>query len=268
MSGDRQAGVPSYRHIALAREGAIGLLELARPAALNALTRELRLELHDALDRLAGDAGIRAVVFSGQGRAFCAGADLKEAGSSDVELELLEEYLPCFTAIAGMDKPVIAAVTGAASGVGLSLALHCDLLVMAEDAFLGLAFARIGLVPDGGASWLLVRQLGYRRAFELALEAGRIPASRALELGLANRVVPEPQVVAEARQWATQLAGLPVLAVAGTKKLMRLAAEAGFDEVFREEALLQARCGASEYFRRCLEEFRHKRPAGSGASPG
>lgn len=266
MSGDMQAG-GTYRHLALVHEGAVGFLELARPAALNALTRELRLELRDALERLAVDVAIRAVVLSGQGRAFCAGADLKEAGTGDVEQELLEEYLPCFDAIAGMDKPVIAAVAGSASGVGLSLALHCDLLVMAEDAFLGIAFGRIGLVPDGGASWLLVRQLGYRRALELALESARIPAARARELGLANRVVEAPRLMEECRQWAQQLAALSPVAVAGTKKLMRLAAQAGFAEVFRSEAVLQERCAASGYFRERLEEFRQKRPAGSEVSP-
>jgi len=266
MGHDAPERVP-YRHITLVQEGAVGLLELARPTALNALSRELRRELREALDRLAADESVRAVVLSGQGRAFCAGADLKEAGSGDVEREILGEYQPCFSAIAAMDKPVIAAVAGSASGVGLSLALHCDLLLMAEDAFLGLAFGRIGLVPDGGASWLLVRQLGYRRAFALAAESGRITAPEALALGLANRVVPAPRLMAEAREWAARLAGLSPLAVAGTKRLMRLAAEAGFDEVFRQEAAWQARCAGTGYFRERLEEFRQKRPAGSGTSP-
>ncbi len=257
----------TYQHLALERDGAVGLLTFARPAALNALTRELRLELRDALGRLAGDASIRAVVLSGQGRAFCAGADLKEAGSGDVEREILDEYLPCFDAIAGMDKPVIAAVAGSASGVGMSFALHCDLLVMADDASLGLAFSRIGLVPDGGASWLLVRQLGYRRAFALAVEAARIPAARALELGLANRVVPAAQLMDASRSWAAQLVQQSPLALAGTKRLMRLAAEAGFDEIFRREALQQQACAASGYFRERLEEFRQKRPVGPGTPP-
>lgn len=254
----------SYRQLSLTKEGAVGLLLLDRPAALNALTRELRAELRDALARLAADPAVRAVVLSGQGRAFCAGADLKEAGSGHAERELLEEYRPCFEAIAGMDKPVIAAVNGSASGVGLSLALHCDLLAMADDAFLCAAFGRIGLVPDGGASWLLVRQVGYRRALQLALESERIPAARALELGLANRVVAAGRLVEDCHQWAARLATLSPLAVAGTKKLMRLAMEAGFDEIFRREAVLQEGCAADAYFLERLEEFRQKRPGGSG----
>lgn len=251
----------AQRQLALERDGAVAVLLLDRPEALNAFTRQLRGELGEALHRLAGDEAIRAVVLGGRGRAFCAGADLKEAGSGNVERELLEEYLPCFEAIAAMDKPVIAAVAGPASGVGMSLALHCDLLLMAEDAYLSAAFSRIGLVPDGGASWLLVRQLGYRRALQLALESERIPAARALELGLANRVVPAAELMAEAVRWAGRLAALSPTAVAGTKRLMRLAAQAGFDEVFRREAVLQEACGASAYFRERLEEFRNKRPA-------
>lgn len=255
-----------WQQLALERDGAVAVLLLDRPESLNAFTRQLRVELAAALGELAGDDTVRAVVLGGRGRAFCAGADLKESGSGAVERELLTEYLPCFTAIATMDKPVIAAVAGSASGVGMSLALHCDLLLMADDAFLGTAFSRIGLVPDGGASWLLVRQLGYRRALQLVLESERIPAGRALELGLANRVVPAAELMAEARGWAARLATLSAAATAGTKRLMRLAAEAGFDEVFRSEARLQEACAASAYFRARLEEFRNKRPAAATAA--
>lgn len=253
-----------YQQLSVARDGLVGMLSLERPAALNALTRRLRGELQEALEELAADQTIRAVVLSGRGRAFCAGADLKEAGSGDVERELLDEYLPCFDAIAGMDKPVIAAVSGPASGVGMALALHCDLVVMADDACLWPVFGRIGLVPDGGTSWLLVRQVGYRLAFQLAVESERIPAVRAVELGLANRVVAAPELLDECRKWAARLAILSPLAVAGTKKLMRLAADAEFDEVFRREAALQEDCARSEYFREGLREFREKRLSPSG----
>ncbi len=255
-----------YRHLALSTHGPVAVLLLDRPAALNALTHAMRLELRDALEQLAGNDAVRAVVLGGQGRAFCAGADLKEAASSGVERELLDEYQPCFSAISGMAKPVIAVVAGSASGVGLSLALHCDLMVMADDAFLCAAFGGIGLVPDGGASWLLVRQLGYRRAFQLAIEAERIPAARALELGLANKVVAADKLMSEARDWAGRLAALSPLAVAGTKKLMRLAMTADFDEVFRGEAAFQERCAQSEFFQERLREFRQRRAAAAAPS--
>jgi len=243
------------------------VLLLNRPAALNALTREMRIELRDALESLAENDAVHAVVLGGQGRAFCAGADLKEAGSGDVERELLDEYQPCFNAISDMAKPVIAAVAGSASGVGLSLALHCDLMVMAEDAFLCAAFGGIGLVPDGGASWLLVRQVGYRRAFQLAIEAERIPARRALELGLANKVVPAEELMEQTHDWASRLATQSPLAVAGTKKLMRLAMTAGFNEVFHSEAVFQERCAQSVYFQERLREFRQRRAASAAPAP-
>jgi 2-(1,2-epoxy-1,2-dihydrophenyl)acetyl-CoA isomerase len=247
-----------YRHLALSTDGPVAVLLLNRPAALNALTHEMRLELRDALEWLAANDAIRAVVLGGQGRAFCAGADLKEAGSRGVEQELLDEYQPCFNAIGAMAKPVIAAVTGSASGIGLSLALHCDLMIMTEDAFLCAAFGGIGLVPDGGASWLLVRQVGYRRAFQLAVEAERIPARRALELGLTNKVVPAEALMGQAHDWASQLATQSPLALAGTKKLMRLAMTAEFNEVFHSEAAFQERCAQSGYFQERLEAFRQR----------
>lgn len=242
------------------------MLLLDRPQALNALNRALRAELRETLLRLADIATVRAIVLGGTGRAFCAGADLKEAGTGSVEDELIDEYRPCFDAIADMDKPVIAAVAGSASGVGLSLALHCDLLMMADDAVLLPAFSRIGLVPDGGASYLLVRQLGYRRAFEFAVEAEPISAARALELGLANKVVNSTQLLDRARDWAAKLAAHSPVAVAGTKKLLRLAMNSDFNEVFSHEALIQERCARSDYFQQRLHEFQQK-AAGVAANP-
>lgn len=248
----------SSSSLTLTTHGPVAMLMLDRPQVLNAMNRALRIELRAALERLAATAAVHAVVLGGTGRAFCAGADLKEAGSGRVERELLDEYRPCFDAIAAMDKPVIAAVAGSAAGIGLSLALYCDLLIMAEDAVLVPAFSRIGLVPDGGASYLLVRQIGYRRAFEIAVEAGPIEAGRALELGLANRLVAGAQLLDEARDWAARLAKRPPEAVAGTKKLLRLAMNQDYDAIFRHEALLQERCADSDDFRQLLAEFRHK----------
>lgn len=252
--------------LSLRIESGVAVLLLNRPGVRNALDRALRAELSRTLLALAGDATIRAVVLGGAGPVFCAGADLGESGSGDVVAELLTEYRPCFDAIIGMDQPVLAAVEGSASGVGLSLALHCDLVVMAEDACLNPAFSRIDLVPDGGASYLLVQQVGYRRAFEFFLDAGRVGAARALELGLANRLAPAGQAIATAEAWARRLAQISPQAAAGTKRLLRLAVRAGFDEVYREESMLQAQCSAAEPFRRRLREFlaRSSRPAAPG----
>lgn len=254
------------QYVTLTIQESVATLLLDRPQALNALNRALRTELHQTLLRLADTTAVRAVVLGGTGRAFCAGADLKESGDGCVERELLDEYRPCFDAIAGMNKPVIAAVAGSAAGVGLSLALHCDLLIMADDAVLIPAFGRIGLVPDGGASYLLVRQLGYRRAFEIFIEAEPVHAARALDLGLANKLVGSAQLLDEARNWATRLADRSPEAVGGTKKLLRLAMNCDFDEVFAQEAKLQEKCARSDYFQQRLREFRQQL-SGARATP-
>lgn len=258
----------SSRPLTLTVDDAVAVLLLDRPAALNALNGELRRELRAALEQVGADDRVRAVIIGGNGPTFCAGADLWEAGggSGGVAAQLIEEYWPCFDAIAAMDKPVIAAVGGTAAGVGMSLALHCDLLVMAEDACLWPAFGAIGLVPDGGASHLLVRQLGARLAFQVMAEAQRIDAARALQLGLANQVVPGASLLDAAREQARRLATLSPVAVGGTKQLVRLAMEADFAAVFRSEAAWQERCTSSGHFQERLREFQRKRAGNRGSA--
>ena len=138
-----------------------------------------------------------------------------------------------------MPKPVIAAVPGSAAGIGLSLALTCDLLIMADNAFLLSPFTTISLVPDGGLNWLLVRQLGYRRAFQLSVESERIDAERCVQLGLANKAVPAEQLQAAAREWAMALVERAPLSLAATKKVMRLAMDHDWESCFNAEAELQ-----------------------------
>lgn len=222
--------------VALHVDGAVALLSLERASARNAMNHRMRMALHTALATIDAEESIRAVVLTGSGPVFCAGADLRESGSGSVERELLDEYRPCFELIATMDKPVIAAVAGSASGVGMSLALHCDLLLMAEDAVLSAPFIAMGLVPDGGAGWILVRELGYRRAFALLLDGGQIPARQALALGLANAVIAAGTLRTAALAMAGRLASLPRAGVAGTKRIMRGAVHATFDETYAKEA--------------------------------
>ena len=148
------------------KQGQVALISLNRPASLNAFTTELLGELVHAFERAEHDSDIRVVVLTGEGRAFSAGADLKRGleGQRSISDRLQYEYRPVLEAIARIPKPVISAVPGFAAGIGLSIAMHADLMVMAEDAFLLSPFTTISLVTDGGANWLLVRQLGYRRA--------------------------------------------------------------------------------------------------------
>ncbi|MGH8166975.1 MAG: enoyl-CoA hydratase/isomerase family protein, partial [Woeseiaceae bacterium] len=188
-----------FETVKYAEDENVAIITIHRPDAMNSFNTELRRDLLAAFQRARDDAAVRVVVLTGEGRSFSAGADLKGSLSSDrsVEEQLQLEYRPVFECIAAMDQPVIAAVGGSAAGIGMSYALACDLLVMAENAFLLSPFTTISLVPDGGLNWLLVHQLGYRRAFQLSIESERISAARCVELGLANRTAPAEALLEE-----------------------------------------------------------------------
>jgi 2-(1,2-epoxy-1,2-dihydrophenyl)acetyl-CoA isomerase len=219
--------------------GGVATIILNRPDSMNAFTTELRADLFEALERAESDARVRAVILSGEGRCFSAGADLKDRPDRSVAEILQTEYRPVLEKIASLPKPVIAAVPGSAAGIGLSLALTCDLLIMADDAFLLSPFTTISLVPDGGLTWQLVRQLGYRRAFQLSVESERIAAARCVELGLANRAVPAGELRAAAQEWARRLAQRAPLSVAATKRAMRHAVDRDWASTYDVEATLQ-----------------------------
>lgn len=241
------------------KKGAVGIITLNRPDSMNAFDTDLRADVVAAFERAAGDDAVRAVVFTGEGRCFSAGADLKAGIDRDVEEILQVEYRPVQEAIADIPKPVIAAVPGSAAGIGLSMALQCDLLIMADNAFLLSPFTTISLVPDGGLNWLLVRQLGYRRAFQLSVESERIPAERCVELGLANKAVPADQLQETALTWAQVLAERAPLSVAATKKVMRFAADHGWSEAYDMEAELQGELLGCEDNKEGIKAFFEKR---------
>ena len=247
-----------YNTVNYATNGQVAIVTIARPDAMNSFNTELRKELAEALKQAADDGGIRAVVLTGEGRSFCAGADLKEV-NEDIESVLQNEYRPVFEQIIGMEKPVIAAVNGSAAGIGMSIALACDLLVMDENSFLLSPFTTISLVPDGGLNWNLVKQLGYRRAFELSVESQRVPADRCVELGLANRTAPADSLVDDAVTWATSLAERAPLSVAATKKAMRHAMSGSWADTFDVEAPLQQKLRHSEDCNEGVRAFFEKR---------
>ncbi len=222
-------------------------ITLKRPDALNAFNEELRRDLLDALCSASAAPDARAVVLTGEGRAFCAGADIKDIGQTRVVEDVLNaEYGAFLSVLRSMEKPVIAAINGPAAGIGMTLALSCDLRVMADDAYLMSAFANIGLVPDGGLSWILTQQLGYARAYEAAIEAQKIPAARALELGLVNRVAGGGDTLNEALEWAEGLAARAPIALGLTKRAFRAAAEDGVKNAAAYEAALQRIAIASD----------------------
>ena len=244
------------------QDGAIALITINRPDAMNAFTTELSLALQLALENAHNDDSVRVVVLTGEGRSFSAGADLKSGFEGrPVSGKLQYEYRPVLVAIATMPKPVIAAIPGSAAGIGMSTALYCDLVIMADNAFLLSPFTTISLVPDGGLNWILVRQLGYHRAYQLSVEAERIPADRCVELGLANTAVPADELHVAALEWARKLAKRAPLSLAATKKAMRFAMDNNWAGSFDLEAELQQELAGSEDNREGVKAFFEKREA-------
>lgn len=219
---------------------AVALITLNRPDKLNAYNRQMRADMADAVKKAGSDDAVRAVVITGAGRAFCAGADVSSMDEIySIEDILNTEYAAFLNAIQAMPKPVIAAINGPAAGIGMTTALTCDLRVMSEDAYLMSAFANIGLVPDGGLSYLLTQQIGYARAYQLAIEAEKLDAARAFEWGLVNRVTSVDDVVANALEWAGTLTTRAPLALASTKRTFRKACEDGLKNAMSFEAMVQ-----------------------------
>ncbi len=244
------------------QDGAVAVITINRPDAMNAFTTELSLALQLALEKAHNDKDIRAVVLTGEGRSFSAGADLKSGFEGrPVSGKLQYEYRPVLTAIAAMPKPVIAAIPGSAAGIGMSTALYCDLVIMADNAFLLSPFTTISLVPDGGLNWILVRQLGYHRAYQLSVESERIPAERCVELGLVNKAGPADELQNAALEWARSLAKRAPMSLAATKKVMRFAMDNDWASSYDLEAELQQALAGSEDNQEGVKAFFEKRAA-------
>lgn len=220
------------------------LITLNRPERRNAIDDSLIAGLSDALREAAQQEAVRAIVLTGAGAGFCAGADLAQFehldGGRVVHDYLVRHYRPLIEQFVSLPKPIIGAINGYAAGAGASLALACDLRVMAHDASLLQAFSNIGLVPDAGSTWFLARQIGYSRAYELAIEGKPLPAGRCLELGLCNRVVEADDLVGYATTWAAELAARPTVALGLTKRIAHHAVVSSLGEVIELEASYQA----------------------------
>jgi 2-(1,2-epoxy-1,2-dihydrophenyl)acetyl-CoA isomerase len=256
-------GMPAFETLRVEVAGAVAVVKLDRPDALNALTVTLRLELLAAFRSIARDRAIRAVVLTGAGRAFCAGQDLKERQRPDaapLAVELRERYNPIIRAMRALDQPIVGAINGVAAGAGASLAFACDIRVAATEATFVLAFGRIGLIPDSGATWLLPRLVGGSKAVELALTTDALSAADAERFGLVAAVVPADEVVEAARAIATRLAGLAPRALASTKHALDRAWEIDLDRALDEEAHRQGVAGSSADHAEGMAAFLEKRP--------
>lgn len=240
----------------------VAVVTLNRPQAINALNEPLRVGLRDTLQRAMAAPEVRAIVLTGAGRGFSAGADLREfkADAGQVDQHLSGQYHPAVRSIMDGPKPVIAAVEGFVSGIAGAFVLASDLVVMSEQAFLHLPFHTIALIPDGGLCWFAARALGHQRAFEMAAETQRWSAARCLELGLVNRVVPAGTALAAAREWAARLAAGPAAATAALKRALRAAATGTLEQSLELEVRLQHECIRHPDFVEGVRAFLEKRP--------
>ena len=240
-------------------------IELDRPEALNAWTPEMGRQLLAAVNRASADPSLRAVLISGAGRAFSAGADVKNPrellpdGTPDLSTRLREIYNPIVLAIRQAPKPVVAAVQGAVAGLGISLALACDLLLAAEDAYLLMAFVRIGVMPDAGASTFLAERAGLARAAQLAMLGERLPARQALEWGVVNEVHAVDQLAERAHALTARLAEGPTVALGNIKRSLSVAAQHGLAEQLELEATLQQEHGSTADYAEGVRAFAEKR---------
>ena len=246
--------------LTLETSGTIATLTLARPKALNAINAEMRTALREAVTTIEADPNIRVVILTGAGAGFCAGADLKDGLASDIEAMLEQEYRPSLEGIGQSSKIWIAQVHGTAAGIGAAYAMNCDLVMMAENASLYMAFAAIGLVPDGGNSWLLLRAMGYQKALRAILEGQKISAAECLKYGIANDVVPEDDLAQATMALAERLAKTAPLASAAAKRILRSADDAAFGATFSAEAHAQGRLAKSKDFQEGVMAFMQKRP--------
>ena len=250
--------------------GAVALVTLNRPQSLNSFTRAMHHELWAALDRIESDKSIRALVITGAGRGFCAGADLAEfdfepgpdlVRRADPGPLIDQAFNPTVRKLQALRVPTVAAVNGVAAGAGASLAMTCDLAVAAPTAVFIQAFSRIGLVPDAGGSWFLVKRLGLARALGCAMLGDKLSAAHAKEQGMIWDVAADGEDCVEAAlRLAGRLAELPTQALVQTRKLLRLAASNDLDKQLDAERDTQSALGRTHDYIEGVMAFREKRP--------
>jgi len=250
----------------IADAGPVRTLTLNRPDVFNAFDDELTTAMQRALKDAARDRGVRVLILTGAGRAFSSGQDLaslKERFSADYvpeyKRDLDRRYNPIITAIAAMEKPVIAAVNGVAAGAGASLALACDMRIASEHASFIEAFVNVGLIPDSGSTWFLPRLVGSGLAFELCATGRKVGAEEAARIGLVNRTVPAGELMEVAEAEAAKLASLPPRAIALTKRLLHRALSSDLAGQLDAEAYAQDVLGRTKDHHEGMAAFLEKR---------
>ncbi|HEX3673885.1 MAG TPA: enoyl-CoA hydratase/isomerase [Rhizomicrobium sp.] len=246
--------------------GSVAVITLNHPEAMNAASVKMLKGMTAALDHIQKDGSFRAIVMTGEGRGFCSGANLTEipeeqASSAGVGSALETAYHPFLRRLRDLNMPFITAVNGAAAGVGMSIALMGDLVLAARSAYFLQAFARIGLVPDGGSTWLLPRLVGLARARELSMLAEKLPAEKALEWGLINQVHEDAALMDAALKLAARLADGPTQSLAMIRRLYWESPHNSYEVQIDQERQAQALAGRTKDFIEGVTAFGQKRPA-------
>ncbi|MFN3165178.1 MAG: enoyl-CoA hydratase, partial [Pseudohongiellaceae bacterium] len=252
----------------VSHDDGVTTLTMNRPKARNALSMEMRAQLAEVLHDIEHDDSVRCVVLTGAGEHFMAGGDVKGMADSvqkspeEIRKEFLlriHELHPIMYAMRRMPKPVLASCRGAAAGAGVSMALACDLIIAADDAFFTLAYCRIGTSPDGSSSFHLPRAVGIKKAMEIALLGDRFDANQAKDMGMINFVVPEAELEAETANLAKRLANGPTHVYGNTKALLYRSLESEFESQLQAEAEYFADCAARPDFKEGVTAFVEKR---------
>ncbi|WP_052592030.1 enoyl-CoA hydratase-related protein [Aureispira sp. CCB-QB1] len=244
------------------QENGVAILTLNRPKAFNSFNREMAFALLERLDACAKDETIRAIVLTGEGRAFCAGQDLKEATEDNgisFEMILNEHYNPIIKAIRTIKKPVLAAVNGVAAGAGANIAFACDMTIAKKSASFTQAFSKIGLVPDSGGTFFLPRLVGMQRATAMMMLSNKITAQGAVEMGLIYQYVEDEQFEEQVMNLATSLAKMPTKALGMTKELINAGMQNDLDSQLEMEGKYQIEASQSADYEEGVNAFLEKR---------
>jgi 2-(1,2-epoxy-1,2-dihydrophenyl)acetyl-CoA isomerase len=251
-----------FQFIKYSVEDGVATITLNRPDVYNALNDEITFELQDALKTVAKDEGVRVVVLTGEGKAFCSGQDLK-AASGDQKRSFMQSlhkrYNPIIRAMRNLPKPIVCRLNGVAAGAGCSLALACDVIVATEEATLIEVFINIGLVPDSGSSYFLPRMIGMPKAFEMCSMGSRIKATEAATLGLVNKAVPADQLDEAVKSYTDYYATAPTKSIGIIKKMLNKSTTSTLDEMLDYEAYCQEIAGSSHDYKEGVQAFLEKR---------
>jgi Enoyl-CoA hydratase/carnithine racemase len=253
-----------YKFLLIRNQQSTVSISLNRPEVYNALNDEITFELQDAFRAVGKDDTVRVVVLTGEGKAFCAGQDLKasaSAGERSFQDSLQKRYNPIIRAIRSLPKPVICRLNGVAAGAGCSLALACDMIIASEDATLIEVFVNVGLVPDSGSSFFLPRQVGMAKAFELCSMGSKVKAQEAVSMGLINRCVSADQLDAVIKEHTDYFSQAPTKAIGLIKKMLNKSSHSTLEEMLDYEAYCQEIAGSTEDYKEGVAAFIEKREA-------